>query len=69
VKSINFCKLLDDHLRESKDAIKIDGGKVDQSKDDKLTAKSTANDIHKYNHQLINSSPQAKLPRPKAHRA
>ena len=65
VKSMNMSKLLDDHLANSKDAARIDkdkstsnnnrrGKKKKQPKEQKVTS----SDIHKFNRDLVHSTPE-----------
>jgi len=56
VKSINLCKLLGDHLDDSKDVMQIDGGD-EAGVDTKVTAKITSDDIHKFNQDIVHPSP------------
>ena len=49
MKSISLCKLLDEHLADSKDA---------KSGSKKVTSKVTSSDIHAFNHDLVHACPE-----------
>ena len=65
MKSMNMSKLLDDHLANSKDAARIDKAKSTSNNDRRGKKKKqpkeqkvTSSDIHKFNRDLVHSTPE-----------